>query len=136
MLALCIQSILVLLVGFFSLYVLLETLIWGVSMWTLPYLYIWVVLFVAARLLRRMEKPFEWALLSGAFGLGFGALCALPHWIAGGWAAAVSWWVSGIPWDITHGVGNFVIALALFRPLRRVLDRLCQECGIGITKSE
>lgn len=113
-----------------AVYVVLEVLIWGVSLWTLPYLYVWLVLFAAARLLRRMGSPLEWALLSGAFGLVFGALCALPHWIAGGWAAAVSWWIAGIPWDILHGVGNFVIALALFRPLRNGLARLCREFGI------
>ena len=115
-----------------AVYVALEILIWGVSLWTLPYLYVWVVLFAAARLLRRMGSPLEWALLSGAFGLAFGALCAPPHWITGGWAAAVSWWVAGIPWDILHAVGNFVIALVLFRPLRNGLVRLCREFGIRV----
>ena len=80
-----------------AVYVLLEILVWGVNLWALSYLYVWALLFVAARLLWRMESSLSWGLLSGFFGLGFGALCAVPYWLTGGWAAAVSWWISGPP---------------------------------------
>lgn len=104
------------------LYVFLEIVVWGPGLWNLSYLYVWLLLFAAARLLRRMKSPLGWAALSGCFGLLFGGLCALVYWAAGGWAFAVSWWVSGIPMDLLHGVGNFVLALVLFPPLRRRLD--------------
>ena len=104
------------------LYVFLEFAVWGVGLWNINYLYVWLVLFAAARLLRRVESPLVWAALSGCFGLLFGALCALVYWVAGGWAFAVSWWVAGIPMDLFHGAGNFVVALALFRPLRKALS--------------
>lgn len=106
------------------LYVLLEFAVWGVHLWSLSYLYVWLVLFCLARLLRKAHSPLLWASLSGCFGLLFGALCALVYWITGGWAAAVTWWMSGIPMDIVHGAGNFFIALVLFKPLRRWLDKL------------
>ena len=83
----------------------------------------------AARLLRRAESPLVWAALSGCFGLLFGALCALVYWITGGWAFAVSWWVAGIPMDLLHGAGNFVVALALFSPLRRALAAFRTKYG-------
>lgn len=108
------------------LYVLLEFAAWGVGLWSVCYLYVWPLLFCLARRLRRMESPFGWAALSGCFGLLFGALCAPVCWIAGGWAAAVSWWISGLPFDLLHGAGNFALALVLFRPLRRWLARLSQ----------
>lgn len=108
------------------LYVFLELAVWGVHLWSLCYLYVWLLLFAAARMLRRMESPLGWAILCGAFGLFFGALCVPVYWISGGWAAAASWWVSGIPWDLTHAAGNFVMALVLFRPLRRVLQPLAR----------
>jgi len=107
-----------------AVYVLLEILVFGIQMWAISYLYVWLLLFVAARLLRRMRAPLEWALLSAFFGIGFGALCAVPYWITGGWAAAVGWWISGIPWDLAHGAGNFVLALLLFVPLRKRLSQL------------
>ena len=52
-----------------AVYVLLEILVWGANMWALSYLYVWTLLFVAARLLRKMESAVSWAVLAGAFGL-------------------------------------------------------------------
>lgn len=42
----------------------------------------------------------------------------------GGLRAGFTWWVAGIPWDITHGVGNFVLMLVLYRPVRGAMRRL------------
>mgnify|MGYP001661675020 FL=1 len=105
-------------------YVMMEILIWGIGFWNLCYTYVWLVLVVLAMLFRKMESPLGWAVLSGAFGLSFGALCALVYWVTGGWAFALSWWVSGIPFDLLHCAGNFAMALVLFRPCRQVLTRL------------
>lgn len=112
------------------LYVLLEFACWGVGLWSVSYLYVWLILFCLARLLRRMESPFGWAALSGCFGLLFGALFTPVYWVTGGWAFALSWWVSGLPADLAHGIGNFVIALALFNPLRRLAVRLGRWYGL------
>lgn len=114
------------------LYVLLEFTLWGVGLWSACYLYVWPALFCLARLLRRMESPLGWAALSGCFGLLFGALCAPVYWLTGGWALAVSWWVSGLPMDLLHGAGNFVLALTLFSPLRRWIVRLSRQHGFAI----
>ena len=45
----------------------------------------------------------------------------------GGPAFAVSWWLSGIPFDLFHCAGNFFMALVLFRPLRTLLQRMYQR---------
>ena len=97
----------------------MEILIWGLGFWNLCYTYVWLVLVVLAMLFRKMESPLGWAVLSGAFGLSFGALCTLVYWVTGGWAFALSWWVSGIPFDLLHCAGNFAMALVLFRPCRQ-----------------
>lgn len=106
------------------LYVLMEGLFYGLGTWNINYLYIWAILGLAAYLLRNMEHPVGWALLSGAFGLTFGALCAPVDVVIGGVSYAAAKWVSGIPFDIAHCVGNFVIALVLFNPMRKLMDRL------------
>ena len=103
-------------------YVLLELALFGVGLWTVSYLYIWLILALCAFPLRRMTSPLGWALLSGTFGLLFGALCAPVCLIAGGPAFALSWWISGIPFDLAHCAGNFFIALVLFKPLRKLLE--------------
>ena len=105
-------------------YVLMEYVFFGFGPWSFNYLYIWLVLAIAAWLLRGMTNPFGWALLSGIFGILFGALCAPVDMFIGGWNYAVAQWVTGIPFDIAHCVGNFAIALLLFVPLRKVLEQL------------
>ena len=112
-------------------YVLLEFVLYGINLWSVNYLYIWAILALGAWLCRGVTNPLGWAILSGLFGLLFGTLCAPVYFITGGWAYGMSWWVSSIPFDILHCVGNFVIALLLFVPLRKVLERLYR----GIRKS-
>lgn len=105
-------------------YVLMEILYWGLGTWNINYLYIWAILAVAAWLLRKSRQPLAWALLSGVFGLAFGALCAPVDIFIGGFGYAVTKWASGIPFDIAHCAGNFLIALVMFNPLRTLLDKL------------
>ena len=104
------------------LYVVMEILFYGLGIWNLNYLYTWAVLAIAASLLRNMEGSFSWALLSGVFGLAFGALCGIVDVFIGGFSYAVAKWISGIPFDISHCIGNFAMALILFRPLRTLLE--------------
>ena len=106
------------------LYVLLEILFYGIQLWNINYLYVWLILAMGAWMLRKSESPLSWALLCGVFGLLFGALCAPVYLFSGGLGFAVSWWISGIPFDLLHCAGNFVMALLLFIPLRRLLEKL------------
>lgn len=105
-------------------YVVMDILYFGLGTWNINYLYVWAVLAAAAFFLRKMESPLGWALLSAGFGLAFGLLCAPVSLFMGGWAYAVSWWISGIPFDLMHCAGNFVMALLLFKPLRLLLEKL------------
>ena len=106
-------------------FVLLEGLVHGFHLWWVSYLYIWPLWSGLVLLLRRGgERPaLFWAASSGAFGLGFGALCALPYLAGGPWAA-LSYWVAGIPFDLLHCAGNFFLALTLEKPLYLLLKGL------------
>ena len=106
------------------LYALMEILFYGINLWSINYLYVWAILALAAWLLRKQNHPLVWALVSGVFGLLFGALCAPVYLFSGGPGFAISWWISGIPFDVMHCAGNFAMALVLFVPLRRLLTRL------------
>jgi energy-coupling factor transport system substrate-specific component len=105
----------------------MEIFYYGINIWNIYYLYVWTILAVAAILLRNMEQPVLWALLSGIFGLFFGALCAIADVFMGGFEYAVVKWANGILFDITHCVANFIIALLLFVPLRKLLLRLYSQ---------
>ena len=109
------------------LYVGLEILFFGLGLWNINYLYIWAILALAAYFVRRMEHPLGWAMLSGVYGLLFGALCAPVDAVIGGLAYAGAKWVSGIPFDLAHCAGNFVIALLLWGPMRKLLCKLYKK---------
>ena len=111
------------------LYVAMEILFYGISLWNINYLYIWAVLAIAAYFLRGMKQPLAWAMLSGVFGLIFGALCGIVDVFLGGTSYAVTKWISGIPFDIAHCAGNFIIALVMFVPLRKLLEKLYGRMG-------
>lgn len=109
------------------LYVLMEVLVYGLGTWNLNYLYIWAILALVAWLLKDMESPLGWALVSGVFGLLFGALCAPVDFLMGDIGYVISKWISGIPFDVAHCAGNFAMALVLFVPLRNLLSKLYQK---------
>lgn len=105
-------------------FVMMEVLFHGLGLWNINYLYVWTVLAVAAIWLKNMESPLGWAMVSAVFGLSFGALCGIVDVFIGGFPYAVTKWISGIPFDLLHCGGNFAIALVLWKPMRRLLEKL------------
>lgn len=105
-------------------FVFLEGFFYGFGMWFFNYLYVWAILALVCLPFRNNTSVFFWSIISGFFGLGFGALCTLPYLITGGPAAAFSYWVSGLGFDITHCIANAVLCLVLFHPLYTLLKKL------------
>lgn len=115
-------------------FVIVEGLIYGFGIWWINYLYVWTILMLITMLFRNKRSPFFWAILSGAFGLCFGALCSIPYFFIGGVSMAVSGIISGIPFDAIHCLSNYVIALVLFHPLYRLLNLINQKYFGSISK--
>ena len=115
--------------GLFPVYIFvaMEILFYGLGVWNVYYLYVWLVLALAAMSMRSMTHPLGWAILSAAFGLLFGALCGIVDIFIGGFGYAIAKWVAGISFDLLHCGGNFVIALLLFAPLRKLLEKLYRQ---------
>lgn len=109
------------------LYVLMEIMLYGINLWNINYLYVWTILAVAAILMRRLRNPIWWALLAGVFGIAFGLLCSPVYMVIGGVDYGIRWWLAGFGFDIPHAIGNFVIALVLFAPLRKLLETLYRK---------
>ena len=105
-------------------YVLLEGLFFGFSIWWFSYLYIWPLLVILAMLLRRNRSVVIWAVAAGIYGLLFGPLMYLGYFaILGGWRGYSAMWIAGIPYDLIHALNNFFTVLVLFKPLLRVMER-------------
>ena len=114
-------------------FILIEGAIYGMNLWWFMYLYAWPLLVGITWLFRKVDSALFWAIVSGVFGLSFGALCAIPYFIIGkstggmsvGVQSAFAWWVTGIPWDFIHCVGNFILMLALYRPIKYAFQKIC-----------
>lgn len=108
---------------FFIIYVFvfLEGIFYGFGLWWINYLYIWTVQCIITLLLRKQTSVIFWSIISGFYGITFGALCSIPYFFMGGIPSAFAYWVSGIIYDIPHCIGNVIICLLLFKPLYKVL---------------
>lgn len=110
-------------------FTLIEGVIFGFNLWWISYLYVWPLLVLVTRIFRKNNSALTWAIISAVFGLSFGALCAIPYAFTGtdlqsGLSIAFSWWVAGIPWDIAHCAGNFVLTLLLYKPLSEIMLKI------------
>ena len=115
-------------------YVVLNGLFAGFSTWWIPYLYIWTILWGVIMLLpKNMPKKLQtivYMLVCSAHGFLFGVLYAPFQAIVYGlnFEGTLAWIASGLPFDIIHGVSNFLCG-ALIIPIVSVLKltakRLC-----------
>jgi energy-coupling factor transport system substrate-specific component len=113
-----------------TVFVILEGFLYGFGLWWFNYLYIWFILYLLVILFRKEQSVLFWCIISGGYGFSFGALCAIPYFFMGltggtvrtGLQAAFAYWIAGIPFDITHGIANFMITLVLFKPLMKILN--------------
>ena len=105
-------------------FVLLELAVNGAGLWSVMYAYAWPLVVLCALPFRRSRSRTFWACFAGVQGLTFGAVCALPYLFVAGPAAALAWWVAGIPFDLTHAVSNAALTYFLLPPLLRVEERI------------
>ena len=110
-------------------YVFLNGLYSGFSLWWVPYLYIWTVLFGITMLLpKRMPRAVAcvvYPLVCGVYGLAFGILYAPAQALMFNldFEGMIAWIAAGVPFDLLSAVGNTVTGL-LIVPLSELLLRL------------
>ena len=108
-----------------------ELVQWGFGVWWISYLYVWPLLVLATMFIKRMlamggfgkDEFALWAVVSGSFGLLFGFLFAIAY-LPVNPAYALSYWLSGLLWDVWHGISNFVIMLFIGKPVYLVLNKM------------
>jgi energy-coupling factor transport system substrate-specific component len=108
-------------------FVAVEGLLYGFSLWWFSYLYIWLVLYLITKLFHKVTSPLYWAIISGIYGLSFGALYSIVVVLTSGINGGLASWVQGIPFDIAHAIGNFAVTLILFKPLYFILSKLNRQ---------
>lgn len=108
-------------------FALIESLLYGFSIWTVSYLYVWPLIVLAALPFRKVSSRLFWACFAGVFGLCFGALTAVPTALLSGGKAAVAYWVAGIPYDLIHGAANFLMVFLLLPVLERIMIKMHRD---------
>ncbi len=110
-------------------YVFLNGLYAGFNAWWVPYLYVWTILWAVTMLLpKTMPKAVACAvypLVCGLHGLSFGILYAPAQAVMFGLDhhQMIAWIVAGMPFDITHAIGNACVGILIF-PLSELLKKL------------
>jgi len=109
-------------------YVFLNGLFGGFSVWWIPYLYIWTVLWGAVMLLPKniptRIKPAVYMTVCSLHGFLFGVLYAPAQMILFGldFRQMLSWIAAGFPYDCIHGISNFFCGL-LILPIVKALEK-------------
>lgn len=113
-------------------YILLEGVFGGFSMWWVPYVYIWTILWAVTMLLPRnmpakTATPVYMAVCC-LHGLCYGTLYAPAYALMMGlnFKSMIAWIVAGFPFDIIHGIGNLCFG-ALIPPLAKLFNKLNQQ---------
>lgn len=113
-------------------YVLLNGVFSGFATWWIPYLYLWLVLWGVTMLLpTKMPKkirPIVYMAVNACHGFLFGTLYAPAQAILFGlsFQGMIAWIIAGLPWDMVHGVSNFICGM-LIVPIVSILLRLEKE---------
>ena len=99
----------------------------GFSMWWVPYLYLWPLLWLAVMALPRFKNPAiaapVYMVVAALHGLLYGTLYAPWQALCMGldFDAMLAWIAAGLPFDITHGISNFFYAV-LVLPIAKALS--------------
>ena len=105
-------------------FIAIECMIWGFGLWVIMYLYTWPLLICTALIFKNRKSSFFWALFAGIFGLAYGGLCSLVYFVLSGASTGIAWWIAGIPFDVLHGISNFIVTLILFNPLSNIMKKI------------
>lgn len=107
-------------------YVFLTGAFSGFDAWWIPYLYIWTVLWGLVMILPKNMpakiQPIVYMSICALHGFMYGILYAPVQALFLGFnmQATITWVIVGIPWDIIHGISNFVCGL-LIMPIVYIL---------------
>ena len=113
-------------------YIMLNGLYAGLSVWWIPYLYIWTILWAITMLLPKKmplkAKCIIYPIICGLHGIAFGILYAPAQAILYGFnlEQTIAWIGWGFYWDVIHGIGNFFAGM-LIVPLSELLRKLSKN---------
>ncbi len=110
-------------------YVMINGLYAGFSVWWIPYLYIWTVLWAITMLIPQnipqKAAVIVYPIVCALHGFAFGTLYAPAQALMFGFnfEQTIAWIIAGLPWDAVHGIGNLAVGI-LVVPFSELLRKL------------
>lgn len=106
-------------------FVFLMGLFSGFSLWWIPHLYLWTILWGVSMLLPRNTHSIVYMIVCALHGFLYGVLYAPSQMILFGLNTKeiITWILAGLPWDMIHGFSNFFCGL-LIVPIIKLLNKL------------
>lgn len=116
-------------------YVFLDGLFGGFSIWWYPYLYIWAILWAITMILpKKMPRWLKLAVyptICALHGFAFGILYAPAQalFFNLNFEQTLAWIATGAVFDVVHGISNFLVGL-LIVPFCELLQKLSKRQGL------
>ena len=113
-------------------YVFLTGIYAGFDVWWVPYLYIWTLLWgITMCLPKNMPRAAAivvYSVVCGLHGFLYGTLYAPAQalFFNFNFEQTVAWIISGIPFDILHGIGNIIFGCFVF-PLAELMKKIMKK---------
>ena len=117
-------------------YVMLLGMLNGFATWWIPHIYLWTVLWGITMLLPKnlpvKIRPIIYMVVCSLHGFAYGILYAPAQALLYGFnfEKMIAWIISGLPFDITHGISNFfcgILIVPIIVTLRRAEAALQQN---------
>jgi len=108
-------------------------LVSGMGTWWFGYWVVWPMLVFIVLLFRKIIKEnfLGWSIVSGVFGMLFGALYSIPYIFTVSKTFALTYWINGIPYDLIHMVGNYFIMIILGKRVYDLLKKLVAKYDLS-----
>lgn len=105
----------------------IQVVLYGIGLWTPMYFILWPALVFSTNLIKnKLKDENDLAIYNALFGLTFGFFNSFPYFIIDikmGWAG----FLRGIPFDLIHCLGNYIVMLGLYQPTQKTLKRLLKK---------
>ena len=101
----------------------IQVILYGFGLWTPVYFVLWPSFtFLSYILKKQINTENKAAIYNALFGLTFGFFNSIPYFLMDfpfGWAG----FLRGIPYDLIHCIGNYIIVIALYDKTKSLLTK-------------
>ena len=102
--------------------ILISNLYLGMGVWTLAQIVSFSVLILIVHICKKINLSIGYyPIVALLMGFTYGFIISLVQAPFFGWVSFLPYWISGLPYDLNHAVGNYLFFIILHPPLSRIL---------------